>query len=92
MAGRSKEKLEELRSQLDPKCAQTPILTAELNDAKALDKLVKQADVIISTAGPFWNIGNEMVRRLSPFVPFPHIQLIDLPSYLLRLLSTAATI
>jgi len=66
MAGRSRDKLEELRAQLekvDARCANTPILTAELHDQKALDKLVRQADVIISTAGPFWNIGTPMVCK-----------------------------
>lgn len=64
MAGRSQEKLERLRSQLadiNPACAGVPIITADLTDSKSLDKLVKQSDVIISVAGPFWKLGLPLV-------------------------------
>lgn len=69
MAGRSKEKLERLRGELaaiNPACGAVPILTAELTDSKSLDKLMKQSDVIVSVAGPFWKLGLPLVRILSP--------------------------
>jgi short subunit dehydrogenase-like uncharacterized protein len=59
------EKLEKLRSNLaevDPAVMDVPILTADLNDSKSLDKLVKQSDVLISVAGPFWKLGVPVVR------------------------------
>jgi short subunit dehydrogenase-like uncharacterized protein len=68
MAGRSEEKLHKLRNELekiDATCKSVPILTADINDPKSLDKLVKQSDVIISTAGPFWSIGYPVVRPCS---------------------------
>ena len=64
MAGRSTEKLEKLRSDLaevDPAMMDVPILTADLNDNKSMDKLVKQSDVLISVAGPFWKLGMPLV-------------------------------
>ena len=65
MASRSEEKLHKLRSDLaETHCStiqNVPILTAEVNDPKSLDRLVKQCDVIISTAGPFWSIGIPVV-------------------------------
>lgn len=71
MAGRSKEKLERLRGELaaiNPACAAVPILTAELTDSKSLDKLVKQSDVIVSVAGPFWKLGVPLVRNMHQHV------------------------
>jgi short subunit dehydrogenase-like uncharacterized protein len=65
MASRSEEKLHKLRKDLAdthcPTIQNVPILTAEVNDPKSLDRLVKQCDVIISTAGPFWSIGFPVV-------------------------------
>lgn len=65
MASRSEEKLHKLRKDLaETHCksiADVPILTAEVKDPKSLDRLVKQCDVIISTAGPFWSIGIPVV-------------------------------
>jgi short subunit dehydrogenase-like uncharacterized protein len=65
MASRSEEKLHKLRTDLAeaycPTIQNVPILTADVNDPKSLDRLVKQCDVIISTAGPFWNIGIPVV-------------------------------
>lgn len=65
IAGRSEEKLLKLKEQLvkiDETCKDVPVLTADLGDPKSLDRLVKQSDVLISTAGPFWSIGYPLVR------------------------------
>lgn len=67
MAGRSADKLEKLRADLaeiDPAVMDVPILTADLNDNKSLDKMVKQSDVLVSVAGPFWKLGYPLVRVL----------------------------
>lgn len=64
IAGRSEEKLLKLKEQLvkiDETCKDVPVLTADLGDPKSLDRLVKQSDVLISTAGPFWSIGYPLV-------------------------------
>jgi hypothetical protein len=88
--GRSKEKLEDLRKQLaeiNPKCADVPILTADLNDPKSLDKLVKQGDVLISTAGPFWTIGTPvvcMLNRPDQSMLLPGQCQMSMPLYFLR--------
>lgn len=65
IAGRSEAKLLKLKEQLvkiDESCKDVPVLTADLGDPKSLDRLVKQSDVLISTAGPFWSIGYPVVR------------------------------
>lgn len=67
IAGRSEEKLMKLKEELvkiDECCKDIPVLTADLGDPKSLDRLVKQSDVLISTAGPFWSIGYPLVRWL----------------------------
>ena len=69
MAGRSEEKLEKLRSELaeiDPAVMDVPILTADMNDNKSLDKLIKQSDVLVNVAGPFWKLGYPLVCAALP--------------------------
>lgn len=65
MAGRSEQKLTKLRERLakvHPAILEVPILTADLSDPKSLDKLVKQSDVLVSMAGPFYKVGYPLVR------------------------------
>lgn len=66
MAGRSTQKLTKLRERLakmHPAILEVPILTADLSDPKSLDKLVKQSDVLVSMAGPFYKVGYPLVRN-----------------------------
>lgn len=59
VAGRSRDKLEQLRMALGvPDLA---LIVADAADAKALDVLAAQASVVLSTAGPFARYGSELV-------------------------------
>lgn len=64
LGGRSESKLERLRADLaaiDPKCAAWPIRTADALDVAGLDRIVPEARVIATTAGPFSLHGHELV-------------------------------
>jgi len=58
IAGRNKEKLEGLRSRYGLSC---PIIVADAFDVEALDKMCKDADVVLSTAGPYHKYGSSLV-------------------------------
>ncbi|GIM11979.1 hypothetical protein Vretimale_15411 [Volvox reticuliferus] len=66
MAGRDPKKLEQVRSELsriNPSVQDVPILTADANDAPAVGSVVRQADVVLSTAGPFARYGDNVVAQ-----------------------------
>ncbi len=65
IAGRSKPKLEAVRSELakkDEALADLPILVADSHDVAALDKLVPQTRVICTTVGPYAKYGLELAK------------------------------
>jgi short subunit dehydrogenase-like uncharacterized protein len=56
LAGRSRTKLERLRTKLgeiNPACAALPLLHADVNDAGSLRAIVAAAKVVITTVGPY---------------------------------------
>ena len=59
IAGRDEEKLNELQSNLASK---VDIIIADSNDAASLDKMTKQAQVIISTVGPYLKYGEPLIK------------------------------
>lgn len=59
IAGRDEEKLNELQSELASK---VDIIIADSNDAASLDKMTKQAQVIISTVGPYLKYGEPLIK------------------------------
>ena len=59
IAGRNKEKLEVVRSRHGLSC---PIVVADAFDVEALDKMCQDADVVLSTAGPYHKYGSDLVR------------------------------
>ena len=59
IAGRNKEKLEELKKELS---LDVDILIAESNDEKALDNITKNTKVVLSTAGPFHRYSSNLVK------------------------------
>jgi short subunit dehydrogenase-like uncharacterized protein len=61
-AGRSKEKLEALRSSLGPKAAALPLVVADAADAGALRKLAASTRVVVSTVGPYALHGEPLVE------------------------------
>jgi short subunit dehydrogenase-like uncharacterized protein len=58
IAGRSRQKLESVRASLGVKA---DILVADSQDPAAIDAIVSQSRVILSTAGPFARYGNALV-------------------------------
>jgi len=61
LAGRSAQKLEQVRQACGPGAAGAGIIVADAVDAKALDALARQAVVVLSTAGPFALHGSALV-------------------------------
>jgi len=60
IAGRSRDKLAEVRDQLGAG-EQLPLLVADASDAAALDSLVSNAKVVITTVGPYQRHGEPLV-------------------------------
>ena len=60
MAGRSQEKLEEVRDLIGAP-ADTPLVVADAGDPDSLDAMTKRAKVICTTVGPYQLYGNELV-------------------------------
>ena len=61
-AGRSRDKLEQVKGALGSAASQLPLLTANANDPASLDALCAQTAVVISTVGPYALYGEPMIR------------------------------
>jgi short subunit dehydrogenase-like uncharacterized protein len=64
LAGRSLAKLEAVRDRLaeiDPGCADLPLLTADSTDPASLRAVAEQARVVITTVGPYLEHGEPLV-------------------------------
>ena len=61
MAGRSLAKLAAVRDEIGPP-ADTPLLAADASDPESLRALVRQAQCIATTVGPYQLYGSELVR------------------------------
>ncbi|HSH90609.1 MAG TPA: saccharopine dehydrogenase NADP-binding domain-containing protein [Ramlibacter sp.] len=60
IAGRNRDKLIEVRDQIGAS-SKLPLLTADASDSAALDTLVSQAKVIITTVGPYQRHGEPLI-------------------------------
>jgi short subunit dehydrogenase-like uncharacterized protein len=61
-AGRSKAKLEELRSSLGAKAGTLPLVVADAADEASLRKLCASTRVVVSTVGPYALYGETLVK------------------------------
>lgn len=64
VAGRSRQKLEQLRERLaakHPGCAGLPLIEADVNDPEALRQLAESARVVATTVGPYLLYGEALV-------------------------------
>ena len=61
LAGRSADKLEAVKAACGPGAKRADIVVADAQDARALNALVRDAVVVLSTAGPFALYGSELV-------------------------------
>jgi len=58
IAGRSQEKLEKIKAKHN---LSFPIIVADAFDVDALDKMCKDAEVVLSTAGPYHKYGSDLL-------------------------------
>lgn len=57
LAGRSQERLEELRTSLGDRAAGWPVVVADADDAASLEALAARSRVVVSTVGPYQRHG-----------------------------------
>ncbi len=61
MAGRSQDKLEQVRDEMGIS-ADVPLVVADAGDPASVDAMVKRAQVIVTTVGPYQLYGSDLVR------------------------------
>src|SRR5579859_3455502 len=61
IAGRNREKLEQVRQRWDSGLAQPPLLQADVTDAQSLRAVAEAARVVITTVGPYIRYGEPLV-------------------------------
>jgi short subunit dehydrogenase-like uncharacterized protein len=64
LAGRSHDKLERVRARLveiNPGCAELPLLSANVDDADSLREMAQSTSVVITTVGPYILYGEPLV-------------------------------
>ena len=64
LAGRNQSKLESLRvklTEMNPACAELPLLHADVTDAGSLRAVAEAAKVVITTVGPYLEYGEPLV-------------------------------
>lgn len=62
LAGRSRERLEQVRSSLPPAAAAWPLVVADAEDLTALGELARSTRVVVTTVGPYQRYGKALVR------------------------------
>jgi len=62
IAGRSEQKLDQLRTSLDEAGRSIPLIIADSNDPDSLNALCRQSRVVISTVGPYLLYGEPMIK------------------------------
>ena len=62
LAGRSLEKLNEVRAELAPNAGDWPVLVADAHDIAGLAEIAKRTRVIATTVGPYAKYGTSIVR------------------------------
>ena len=61
-AGRSRDKLEQVKTGLGDGASALSLITADANDASSLDALCAQTRVVVSTVGPYALYGEPMIK------------------------------
>jgi short subunit dehydrogenase-like uncharacterized protein len=61
LAGRSMDKLQQVRARLGPGSESVPLLRADVTDPGSLRELVESARVVITTVGPYGRYGEPLV-------------------------------
>jgi short subunit dehydrogenase-like uncharacterized protein len=63
LAGRSKERLEAVRTGLGPAFADLPLLTVDTLNADAVSAMVRQTRIVLTTVGPYARYGDAVVEH-----------------------------
>src|SRR5436305_11593814 len=61
LAGRNRQKLEDVRRRLGEQHAELPLLEADVSDPSSIRELAESTQVVISTVGPYINYGEPLV-------------------------------
>jgi short subunit dehydrogenase-like uncharacterized protein len=61
IAGRSRDKLEDVRRRLGERHAEVPLLEADIGDAESMRRLAESTKVLITTVGPYIHYGEPVV-------------------------------
>ncbi|WP_416394731.1 saccharopine dehydrogenase family protein [Allohahella sp. A8] len=61
-AGRSRNKLRDMRSKLGPAAANLPLIIADANDSASLANMCAQTKVVLTTVGPYALYGEPLVK------------------------------
>jgi short subunit dehydrogenase-like uncharacterized protein len=61
LAGRSRKKLEDVRSRLGEQHSERPLLEADIGDADSMRRLAESTRVLMTTVGPYINYGEAVV-------------------------------
>jgi short subunit dehydrogenase-like uncharacterized protein len=61
LAGRSREKLEDVRRGLGERAAEVPLLEADVRDVGSIRKLAEATKVLVTTVGPYIHYGEPVV-------------------------------
>jgi len=62
LAGRSKERLEDVRARLGGRALEWPVIVADSSDASAVTELAAQTAAVATTVGPYTSYGMELAR------------------------------
>ena len=62
LAARNRGKLEALKAELGPEASDIPILVGDATDVEFLNTMVGQADVVLTTVGPYLAYGEALVE------------------------------
>ena len=62
LGGRSRSKLEQVRSSLGARAADWPLVVADSSDAAAIEKLASGTRVVVTTVGPYAKYGMPLVE------------------------------
>ncbi len=67
MGGRSHSKLQSVRNELGPDASDIPIITADASDQAALESMVQETKVVLTTVGPYAKYGSPLVAACAKY-------------------------
>ncbi len=86
MAGRSREKLEQVRDEMGIP-ADVPLIVANASDPASIDTMVQRAQVVLTTVGPYQLYGSDLVRACAE-AGTDYVDLCGEPTWMHRMIAT----